>query len=318
MVKIVITGAGGFLGRHLLARLRQSGYDPFPVRSVAFDLRQPRDVNDLFNYVGKIDVLYHLAAHIGGIAYNIAQPASIYYDNVLMNTLVIDRAARAKVGKVVFAGSACSYPKYNPTPTREHRLWEGYPEESNGPYAIGKLAALAHLQACYTQHGLNYAYPVLANMYGSWDGGFFDDSKAHVIPALIRRFSAAVAPGAESVTVWGDGKPTRDFLYVEDAAAALARFVDIDYLDPVNIASGEETFIRQVVDYVAKYTGFSGKVVYDDTRPNGQLRRCYDTGEARRVLGWRAQVGIDEGLKRTCEWWKEHNAINPDANYHQR
>lgn len=304
-MNIVVTGANGFLGRHLMARLHTLGHDPYGVESKAYDLRSPAHVRALFAHAGRIDVLYHLAAHVGGIAYNIAHPAGLYYDNVMMNTLIIDQAAQRRVGKLVFAGTACSYPKYNPIPTQEHRLWEGYPEESNGPYAVAKLAALAHLEACHAQHGLNFAYPVLSNLYGPGDGGFTDDNKAHVIPALIKRFSAAVKAGAESVTVWGDGTPTRDFLYVEDAADALTRLIDVDCREPVNIASGDETFIRQVVEYIARYTGFTGQVIYDDTKPNGQLRRGYCTKLARAALDWRAKVGIEEGLERTCEWWNQ-------------
>lgn len=304
-MKIIVTGSGGFLGQHLVAKLRALDYDPITFLSSDYDLRSPDDINALFKLTGKIDALYHLAAHVGGIAYNIAHPAQLYYDNVLMNTLIIDQAVRHGVEKLVFAGTACSYPKYNPIPTQEHRLWQGYPEESNGPYAVAKLAALAHLEACHAQYGLNYAYPILSNLYGPGDGGFFDDNKAHVIPALIKRFSAAVDAGDESVTVWGNGQPTRDFLYVKDAADALVRLIDVDCQEPVNISGGDETFIWQVVEYIARFTGFTGRVIYDDTKPNGQLRRGYCTRLARSVLGWQARVGIEEGIKRTCEWWNQ-------------
>lgn len=293
MANITVTGAHGFLGQHLMAHLRALGYDPYGVSSKAYDLRSPAHLDALFKHTGKPDIIFHLAARVGGIQYNIDNPATLFYDNVMMNTQLVHKAAMAGCGKFVMVGSVCSYPAHNPIPTREHRLWEGYPEESNGPYGVAKLVALEQLKAYQKQYGLNFAYPVLSNLYGP--GGKADAYKSHVIPALIKRF----ADRPDKITIWGDGSPTRDFLYITDAAEALCRFIEVDCPEPINVASGEEISIKTIVDHLAKISGYEGPVEYDLTRPNGQLRRGYDIFRAKKVLSWKPLVKIEKGLELT-------------------
>lgn len=300
MTSITVTGSAGFLGRHLMRYLCDQGYRPYGVTSKVYDLRRPAHLDALFKHTGPPDILYHLAANVGGIQYNIANPASIFYDNVMMTTQLIHRAMLAGCKKFVMVGTVCSYPTYNPIPTKEHRLFEGEPEPTNGAYGVAKLIALTQLKAYREQFGLNYAYPVLSNLYGPGDA-FDDENKTHVIPALIKRFVA----NPPKIEIWGDGSPTRDFLYVEDAAEALGRFIEIDCCEPVNIANGIETSIRWLVESLTKITGYEGVIEYDATKPNGQLRRGYDNYKARHLLKWQAKVGIDEGLKRTVSWYKQ-------------
>lgn len=292
-MKIICTGSNGFLGQHFMAHLRALGFDPYGVPSAAYDLRRPAHIDALFKHAGTPDIIFHLAAHVGGIQYNIEHPAQLFYDNVMMNTQLIHKAMLAGVGKFVMVGSVCSYPAHNPIPTKEHQLWLGYPEDSNGPYGIAKLAALEQLQAYRKQYGLNFAYPILSNLYGL--GGKADDYKSHVIPALIDRFVGNPA----KITIWGDGSPTCDFLYVKDAAEALACYIGIDCPEPVNIANGIETSIKTIVEHLTQISGYKGEIEYDLTRPNGQLRRGYDTYKARHILKWQASTKFIDGLKAT-------------------
>lgn len=303
-MNIIVTGSQGFLGQHLMAHLYRLGYLPYGVPSKAYDLRREAHIDALLKHTGKPDIIFHLAARVGGIQYNIDHPADLFYDNVLMNTQLIHKAMLAGCGKFVMVGSVCSYPAHNPIPTREHRLWEGYPEVSNGPYGVAKLIALEQLQAYQKQYGLNFAYPILSNLYGP--GGAPDDYKSHVIPALIKRFMDK----PETITIWGDGSPTRDFLYVKDAAEALTRFIDVNCNEPINIANGIETSIRAIVEILAKISGYGGRIEYDLTRPNGQLRRGYDIFRASQVLDWKPKVNIQEGIKITYEAQVERVALS--------
>lgn len=296
-MNIIVTGAAGFLGQHLMGRLLDLGHVPYGVTSKAYDLRCESHINSLFRHTGKPDIIFHLAARVGGIQYNIDNPATLFYDNVMMNTQLIHKAMLAGCGKFVMVGSVCSYPAHNPIPTREHRLWEGYPEESNGPYGVAKLMALEQLKAYQKQHGLNFAYPILSNLYGP--GGHADAYKSHVIPALIKRF----IDRPDKITIWGDGSPTRDFLYVKDAAEALVRFIDVDCSEPMNIAGGIETSIKTIVEILAKISEYAGQIEYDLTRPNGQLRRGYDTYKARSVLGWQASTKFEDGLHASYRYY---------------
>lgn len=290
---IVVTGSNGYLGQHLMTHLHTLGHDPYGVPSRAYDLRRPAHIDALFKHVGTPDIIFHLAANVGGIQYNIDNPGAIFYDNVMMTTQLIHKAAIEGVGKFIMVGSACSYPENNPLPITEDRLWAGYPEPTNGAYGVSKLIALTQLQA----HGINFAYPILANLYGP--GGGFDERKSHVIPALIKRF----ASNPNVLIVWGDGKPTRDFLYVEDAAKALARFIEVDYSQPVNIASGIEVSIGQVVGIISQLANYKGTIEFDASKPNGQMRRCYDISKAKSVLGWQPSTDIETGLRNTWEWY---------------
>lgn len=302
-MNILVTGSAGFLGQHLMAKLHALGHKPYGVTSEAYDLRNPAHLNNLFKHVGKPDIIFHLAARVGGIQYNIDNPATLFYDNVMMNTQLIHKAMLTGVGKFVMVGTVCSYPSFNPIPTPEHRLWEGYPEQSNGPYGVAKLVALEQLQAYSRQYGLNFAYPVLSNLYGP--GGKADAYKSHVIPALIRQFLLNM----QKITIWGDGSPTRDFLYVEDAADALCRFIEVDCNEPINIAGGIEISIKTVVEALAKITGYKGQIEYDLTRPNGQLRRGYDTYKARQILKWQACTKFEDGLRKCVEYASHSNDL---------
>jgi GDP-L-fucose synthase len=297
-VKITITGAFGFLGQHLAARLQALGHSVYAVSSKAYDLRSQAHVDALFHHTGTPDLIFHLAAHVGGIAYNLANPATIYYDNVMMNTLLINKAAAAGVKRFVFVGSTCAYPGNAGIPTAEEMLWEGYPEESNGTYGISKRIVLPQLQAYKQQYGMSYAYPILCNMYGPGDD--FSEAKSHVVAALIRKFCA----NPETVEIWGDGTATRDFLYVEDAAAALCCFLACDYEEPVNIAGGVEVSIKELAHLLRQITGYRGTLLWDYTKPMGQRRRCYSIWRAYEALGWEPRTGIEEGLRRTVEWYR--------------
>lgn len=297
MSNLIVTGASGFLGQHLMYYLRALGHDPYPVTRAAYDLRNPDHLDALFRYTGKPDIIFHLAANVGGIQYNLANPGAIFYDNVMMTTQLIHRAMLAGCGKFIMVGTVCSYPCHVPIPAREHHLWTGYPEPSNGAYGIAKLIALTQLQAYRDQYGLDFAYPVLSNLYGPGDN--FDDTKSHVIPALVKRFTS----DEPQITVWGDGTPTRDFLYVEDAARALIACMQADCREPLNISGGVEISIRRVIELLKELTGYGGKVEFDQTKPNGQLRRGYDSYRAQQALGWQPVVDFETGLRATVEWW---------------
>lgn len=299
-MKITVTGAYGFLGQHLTARLQALGHSVYPVSSKAYDLRSQAHVDALFNHTGTPDLIFHLAAHVGGIAYNLANPAKIYYDNVLMNTLLIDKAAKAGVKKFVSVGSTCAYPGNAGIPTTEEMLWEGYPEDSNGTYGISKRIVLPQLGAYKQEYGMGYGYPILCNMYGPGDD--FSEAKSHVVAALIRKFCAR----PETVEIWGDGTATRDLLYVEDAAAALCCFLDRDYEQPVNIASGVEVSIKELAHLLRDITGYQGTLLWDYTKPMGQMRRCYSIWRAYEALDWQPRTGIEEGLRRTVEFYRQH------------
>lgn len=300
-MNLIVTGSNGYLGKHLVTHLRALGYDPYCVPSKAYDLRRSAHIEALFKHTGKPDIIFHLAANVGGIQYNIDNPGAIFYDNVMMTTQLIHQAMIHGCGKFVMVGTACSYPEYNPIPTGEDRLWQGYPEPTNGAYGVAKLIALTQLQAYQKQYGLNFAYPVLANLYGP--GGGFDEHKSHVIPALVKRF----ASNPPIITVWGDGSPTRDFLYVEDAAKALARFIEVDCQEPINIASGTEVSIQTIVRELVELSDYRGEVEYDTSKPNGQLRRCYDISKAKSTLIWLPSTDIKTGLRNTWEWYADNS-----------
>lgn len=297
-MKIIVTGAKSFLGKHLIKLLVKSGHKPYEVTSSAYDLRLPYHIEALFKHTGKPDIIFHLAANVGGIEYNLGNPAGVYYDNIMMTTQLIHQAAEIGCGKFIMTGSVCAYPRFSPVPTRELHLWDGPPESSNFTYGIAKRIALAQLEAYHNQYGLDYAYPILANLYGPGDN--FNDDKSHAIPALIKRFLS----GFDIVKVWGDGSPSRDFLYVEDAARALVACTEKgDTRQPINISTGVETSIRVLVKLISEITGFTGQVVYDNTKPNGQQRRCYSNAIAKDVLGWHPVTTLPDGLKRTIDWY---------------
>jgi len=299
--RVLVTGGAGFLGRHVVARLHALGcHDVVVPRRAACDLTREADVARLF--AERVDVVLHLAAEVGGIGFNMANPGSIFYRNVLMNTLVMEQARRAGVRTFVGVGSVCAYPEHARVPFREAELWDGYPEPTNGPYGMAKKTMLVQGQAYRAQYGFPAVHLLLMNLYGP--GDHFDAERSHVIPALIRRFLDAGATGAPEVVVWGDGSATREFLYVEDAARGICLAAErYDGGEPVNLGAGFEISVRELATLIAEITGFRGRLAFDATRPSGQRRRCADVSAARRAFGFEASVGLREGLTHTIEWY---------------
>lgn len=300
-MKIFVTGARGFLGQHLMRILRELDYDPFPVKSSGYDLRSEGSVNQLFRYEGVPDVIFHLAAHVGGIKYNLSHAGNLYYDNISMATHLIHAAHTHGVKKFIMTGTVCSYPAFPSVPTDESALWTGYPEPSNGAYGLAKLAALEMLQAYHAQYELNFSYPILSNLYGPGDGGFFEHDRAHMLPNLIKQF---VHDTTGEITLFGDGKLTRDFLYVEDAARALVKLLDVGYHLPFNVSPGLEISKRTLVDLIIHLTEYQGRVRWDGKPDAGQLRRCYDNERLWNLLHWKPSTPLLTGLQKTIEWYR--------------
>lgn len=300
-MRILLTGAEGFLGKHLSAKFNELAINYYPVSSKAYDLRRPAHIDALFQHT-QPDIVYHLAAHVGGIQYNIDNPAVLYYDNVMMNTQLIHKAALSGIKKFVFVSSVCIYPANCLTPMREHMIWNGYPEVSNGTYGISKRMALSQLEAYYKQYGMLFDYSVLANMYGLYDD--FSDNKSHVIPALIKKINKAKRENLETVIIWGTGKATRDFLYVTDAVEALFKFLHIDTCQPLNIASDFDITIKRLVEIIVDIIGYKGKVVFDYDKPDGQINRAYNIEPAKKALNWEPKINIYEGLEQVIGWYQ--------------
>jgi GDP-L-fucose synthase len=304
---IVVTGGAGFLGSHLVRRLRRMGCrQVFVPVSGDFDLRQADAVERLF-LTHRPEVLMHLAAAVGGIGANRANPGRFFYDNAIMGIHVIEAARRHGVEKTVVVGTICSYPKFTPVPFREDDLWSGYPEETNAPYGIAKKALLEQCQAYRRQYGMNAIFLMPVNLYGPGDN--FDPESSHVIPAVIRKCVEAAGEGRGEIVLWGDGSPTREFLYVEDAAEAIAlAAAQYDKPEPVNLGSGMEISIRDLAAKIAGIAGFAGRIAWDATRPNGQPRRSLDVGRAEREFGFRATTPLDAGLRVTVDWYRSQRA----------
>lgn len=303
--RIVVTGGLGFLGRRLTAQLREMGAaaDRLYTPSIEqFDLTREGDVERMYDQL-RPEVVIHLAAEVGGIGANRAQPGRFFYANMAMGLHLIEHARRRGVEKFVQVGTICAYPKFTPVPFREDDLWNGYPEETNAPYGIAKKALLVMLQAYRQQYGLNGIYLLPVNLYGPGDN--FHPETSHVIPALIRKLVEARDRGATEVEVWGTGRASREFLYVDDCARALALATrDYDEPDPVNIGAGFEITIRDLAEKLAQLTGYRGRLVWNSEKPDGQPRRCLDTSRAEKAFGFRAAMPFDEGLRRTIEWWE--------------
>ena len=301
--RVLVTGGGGFLGRALLARLREARCATLVAPPRAdYDLRREADVARLFAE-HRPEVVFHLAAEVGGIAFNLANPGRTFYVNALMSTLVMEQARLAGVAKFVGAGSVCAYPEHAEVPFREDALWDGYPEPSNGPYGLAKRMMLVQGQAYRAQYGFNAVHLLVMNLYGP--GDHFDPDHSHVVAALIRRMLEAVDGGAPELVVWGDGLATREFLYVDDAARGLVLAAErYDAPDPVNLGAGFEISIRDLAGLLAELTGYRGRLVFDGSRPSGQRRRSADVSRAKREFGFEAEVGFREGLARTIAWYR--------------
>ncbi|HEV8713135.1 MAG TPA: GDP-L-fucose synthase, partial [Candidatus Binatia bacterium] len=300
--RVMVTGGAGFLGAWVVRKLRQRGCQSiFVPRSQDYDLRHGEDIRRAVSEAAP-EIIIHLAARVGGIGANRAHPAEYFYDNLMMGVPLLHEAWRAGVSKFVAIGTVCAYPKFTPVPFREDDLWDGYPEETNAPYGLAKKMLLVQSQAYRQQYGYNSIFLLPVNLYGPGDN--FDPESSHVIPALIKKCVDAKTRGDDAIEVWGDGSPTREFLYVEDAAEGILLAAE-HYNDsqPVNLGSGKEVSIKELVEMIAHLTGFEGRIVWDTTRPNGQPRRSLDTSRANRVFGFKAQVGFEEGLRQTIEWY---------------
>jgi GDP-L-fucose synthase len=303
--KIVVTGGAGFLGQRVIAELVAKGAKPEAIlvpRSKKEDLR---DLAICMRVTEGADLVMHLAAKVGGIGFNKSYPGELFYDNATMGINVIEASHRNKVSKVVVAGTICAYPRHTPVPFREEDIWNGYPEETNAPYGVAKKALLVMLDAYRQQYGLNGVFLLPVNLYGPNDN--FDLENSHVIPALIRKFVDARDKKSGKVTLWGDGSPTREFLYVDDAARGLVMGAEkYNSSEPVNLGSSEEISIRDLAEVISKKVGFQGEIQWDTTRPNGQERRKLDVSRARARFGFVSQVGFSEGLDRTIAWWEKN------------
>ena len=303
--KILLTGGAGFLGSHIVENLvekRGVSRDNIVIpRSRDLDLRIWENCR---RTVADSDLVIHLAARVGGIGFNQRNPGPLFYDNIIMGAQLIEAARHAGVKKFVQIGTVCSYPKYTPAPFKEESLWDGYPEETNAPYGIAKKALLVMAQAYRQQYEMNIIYLVPVNLYGPKDN--FDLYNSHVIPALIRKFVEAVRRGDKKVVVWGTGNSSREFLYVEDAAEGIIAAAEkYDKADPVNLGTGTEITIKELVKLIARLTDFEGQVVWDTTKPDGQPRRCLDTSRAEKEFGFKAKTDFVSGLRKTIKWYNE-------------
>jgi GDP-L-fucose synthase len=303
--RVCVTGGAGFLGSFVLGQLEQRGVkDVFIPHFSDYDLVKIEDIRRMYDDA-RPDIVIHLAANVGGIGANMAHPAEFFYDNLMMGVQLMHEAWLRKVKKFVAIGTVCAYPKFTPLPFKEENLWNGYPEETNAPYGLAKKMLLVQAQAYRQQYGFNATFLLPVNLYGPRDN--FNPNTSHVIPALIKKCVEARKSGADKVEVWGDGSPTREFIYVEDAARGIVMAAEsYDGIEPVNIGSGMEITIKDLIELIARLTGFNGKIVWDTSKPNGQPRRALDVSRAEQCFGFRAQIPFEEGLRRTIEWYENH------------
>lgn len=300
--RILVTGGAGFLGSFVVEQLVKKGVDEGSIRIPRSKENDLRIWTNCLRAVKDIDVVIHLAAKVGGIGYNRTYPGSLFFDNAVMGIQMMETARQQGVKKFVALGTVCAYPKYTPVPFRENDLWNGYPEETNAPYGIAKKGLLVQAQAYRAQYGFNAIFLLPVNLYGPRDN--FDIESSHVIPALIRKMVDAKAKGNREVTVWGTGEASREFLYVEDAAEAILLASErYNEPDPVNIGAGFEIKIKDLVGLIAELTGFDGKIVWDKSKPDGQPRRRLDTSKAERLFEFKAKTMLEDGLRRTIDWY---------------
>jgi GDP-L-fucose synthase len=302
---VLVTGGGGFLGQYVVAKLRADGCERVIAPSKReYDLREKEQIVRLFEH-SQPDMVIHLAAVVGGIGANRLHPGEFFYDNAIMGIELIEHARRMNVRKFVCLGTICAYPKFAPVPFREEDLWNGYPEETNAPYGLAKKMLLVQAQAYRQEYGFNCIYLLPVNLYGPKDN--FDPRTSHVIPALIKKFLEAKTRGERTVTCWGTGSASREFLYVEDAAEAIVLAAEhYNNPEPVNLGAGHEITIRQLAELLRELTGFEGELEWDATQPDGQPRRSLDVSRAKREFGFLAKTSLSDGLRRTIDWYQTH------------
>jgi GDP-L-fucose synthase len=302
--RIMVTGGGGFLGRRIVDRLEERGASPIVVRSADYDLTEPERVRAALQDA-HADYVIHAAAVVGGIGANREHPGSFFYANAVMGVHLIHEAWRAGIRKLLIVGTVCSYPKYAEVPFSEDDLWSGYPEETNAPYGLAKKMLMVQAQAYRDEYGFESVVVIPTNLFGPGDN--FDYDTSHVIPAIIRKCIEARDAGDEEIVLWGTGEPTREFLYVDDAAEGIVLALQrLETGDPVNLGSATEIGIGELAERIARIAGFEGRFVWDPSKPDGQPRRAVDGSKARRLLGWSPRVGFQEGLSRTVEWYEDH------------
>jgi len=305
--RICVTGGAGFLGTHLIRRLKEHGArEIFVPQYPEYDLVRETDIIRMID-TAKPDIIIHLAAKVGGIGANREKPGEFFYDNLMMGVQLIHQSWLKGVEKFVAIGTICAYPKFTPIPFKEEDLWNGYPEETNAPYGLAKKMLLVQSQAYREQYGYNSIFLLPVNLYGPGDN--FNPASSHVIPALIRKYLEAKEQGADEIVAWGDGSPTREFIYVEDAAEGITLATErYNISEPVNIGSSFEISIKDLTETIARLTGFNGSIRWDTTKPNGQPRRKLDTSRAREAFGFEAKTDFEEGLKRTIAWYANERA----------
>ena len=302
--RVCVTGGAGFLGSFIIDKLRRRGAEEIFVPLMEdYDLVRLDNIKRMLDDA-RPDIIIHLAAKVGGIGANRAHPAEFFYDNLMMGVQLLHESWKAGVSKFVAIGTVCAYPKFTPVPFKEENLWNGYPEETNAPYGLAKKMLLVQSQAYRQQYGFNSIFLLPVNLYGPGDN--FDQESSHVIPALIRKCLGAKEQGDDHIVAWGTGSPTREFLYVEDAAEGILLAAErYNASDPVNLGSGMEISIKDLMEMIARLTGFEGEIVWDTSKPDGQPRRSLDTSKAERLFGFKARTSFEKGLRRTVEWYEQ-------------
>ena len=307
----MVTGGAGFLGRPIVAKLEERGAKPFAVRSADYDLTDPAQVRAAVEHIEPTYVI-HAAAVVGGIGANRQHPARFFYDNAVMGVHLIEEARRAEAEKMLVVGTVCSYPKFTPVPFKEEDIWAGYPEETNAPYGLAKKMFLVQAQAYRAEYGFNCIYVIPTNLYGPGDN--FDLETSHVIPAMIRKCLEAKEEGRDEVMLWGTGSPTREFLYVDDAAEGIVQALErYESPEPVNLGSNQEVSIRDLAEMIADATGFEGSFTWDTSKPDGQPRRAIDASRANRQLGWRPRTSLYDGIAKSVNWYAEQMSLQGHA-----